>query len=54
VPFGEVEAMGAALTEALSATVDLPTLAARRTYAAGFTWRRTAELTVEAYRRAMA
>jgi glycosyltransferase involved in cell wall biosynthesis len=54
VPFGEVEAMGTALTEALTTTVELPTLAARRTYAAGFTWRRTAELTVEAYRRAMA
>jgi hypothetical protein len=37
----------------LATTIDAPTLAARRTYAAGFTWRRTAELTVEAYRRAM-
>jgi glycosyltransferase involved in cell wall biosynthesis len=54
VPFGEVEAMGAALTAAVEATIDAPALAARRTYAAGFTWRRTAELTVEAYRRAMA
>ena len=54
VPFGEVEAMGAALTEALATTIDAPALAARRTYAAGFTWRRTAELTVAAYRRAMA
>lgn len=54
VPFGDVEAMGATLTEALAATADNPTLTARRTYAAGFTWRRTAELTVEAYRRAMA
>ena len=54
VPFGEVEAMGAALTEAVAETIDAPALAARRTYAAGFTWRRTAELTVEAYRRAMA
>jgi glycosyltransferase involved in cell wall biosynthesis len=54
VPFGEVEAMGAALTGALEATIDAPALAVRRTYAAGFTWRRTAELTVEAYRRAMA
>jgi glycosyltransferase involved in cell wall biosynthesis len=53
VPFGEVEAMGAALTEALSTSIDAPALAARRTYAAGFTWRRTAELTVAAYRRAM-
>lgn len=54
VPFGDVEAMGTALTNALAATIDAPTLAARRAYAAGFTWRRTAELTVEAYRRAMA
>ncbi|HEX6352484.1 glycosyltransferase family 1 protein [Actinophytocola sp.] len=54
VPFGDVEAMGTALTDAVAATSDAPTLAARRTYAAGFTWRRTAELTVEAYRRAMA
>jgi glycosyltransferase involved in cell wall biosynthesis len=54
VPFGDVEAMGTALTEAVASTSDAPTLAARRTYAAGFTWRRTAELTAEAYRRAMA
>lgn len=54
VPFGDVEAMGAALTDAVATTIDAPTLAGRRTYAAGFTWRRTAELTVEAYRRAMA
>jgi glycosyltransferase involved in cell wall biosynthesis len=53
VPFGEVEAMGAALTAAVEATIDAPALTARRTYAAGFTWRRTAELTVEAYRKAM-
>jgi glycosyltransferase involved in cell wall biosynthesis len=54
VPFGDVEAMGTALTDALEATIDAPALAARRTYAAGFTWRRTAELTVSAYRQAMA
>lgn len=53
VPFGDVEAMGAALTDAVGATIDAPELTARRTYAAGFTWRRTAELTVEAYRRAI-
>lgn len=53
VPFGDVEAMGAALTDAVAATIDAPALAARRTYAAGFTWRRTAELTIEAYRRAI-
>jgi glycosyltransferase involved in cell wall biosynthesis len=54
VPFGDVEAMGAALTEALASLPSPQTLTARRTHAAGFTWRRTAELTVEAYRRAMA
>jgi glycosyltransferase involved in cell wall biosynthesis len=53
VPFSDVEAMGEALTTTLEATIDAPTLAARRTHAAGFTWRRTAELTVSAYRQAM-
>lgn len=52
VPFGDVEAMGTALTTTLATTPDAPALAARRTHAASFTWRRTAELTVEAYRRA--
>jgi hypothetical protein len=49
-----VEAMGTALTDTLDADVDASTMAARRTHAASFTWRRTAELTVSAYRRAMA
>lgn len=53
VPFSDVEAMGEALTTTLETTIDAPTLAARRTHAAGFTWRRTAELTVSAYRQAM-
>ncbi|MGB3441473.1 MAG: glycosyltransferase family 1 protein [Actinophytocola sp.] len=54
VPFGDVEAMGAALTEALGEPPPTTTtLAARRTHAAGFTWRRTAELTVAAYRQAI-
>jgi glycosyltransferase involved in cell wall biosynthesis len=54
VPFGDVEAMGAALTAALANPPTPATLADRRTHAAEFTWRRTAELTVQAYRRAMA
>jgi glycosyltransferase involved in cell wall biosynthesis len=53
VPFGDVEAMGAALTSALADPPSAATLTARRTHAASFTWRRTAELTVEAYRRAV-
>ena len=52
VPFGDIEAMGAALTEAISSSASLTTLAARRTHAAEFTWHRCAELTVAAYRRA--
>ena len=54
VPFGDVEAMGAALTAALANPPTPAMLADRRTHAAEFTWRRTAELTVAAYRRAMA
>jgi glycosyltransferase involved in cell wall biosynthesis len=53
VPFGDVEAMGAALTEALAEPLPSAALTARRTHAAGFTWRRTAELTVAAYRQAI-
>jgi hypothetical protein len=45
--------MGAALTAALEEPPTPATLAARRTHAAGFTWRRTAELTVSAYRKAI-
>jgi glycosyltransferase involved in cell wall biosynthesis len=54
VPFGDVEAMGTALTAALENPPPPATLADRRAHAAGFTWRRTAELTVQAYRRAAA
>ncbi|EWC60830.1 glycosyl transferase, group 1 [Actinokineospora spheciospongiae] len=50
VPFGDVEAMGAALTSALEHPTSADTSAARRGYAAGYTWRRCAELTVAAYR----
>jgi glycosyltransferase involved in cell wall biosynthesis len=52
VPFGDSEAMGAALTAALERDTALATLAARRAHAAEFTWHRCAELTVAAYRRA--
>lgn len=52
VPFGDVDA----LVEALRAAVDDPhaasTSATRRAHTAGFTWRRCAETTVAAYRRA--
>jgi glycosyltransferase involved in cell wall biosynthesis len=53
VPYGDAEALGAALTTALATPPSLSTLAARRAHAAGFTWRHCAELTVAAYRRAM-
>jgi glycosyltransferase involved in cell wall biosynthesis len=53
VPFGDVEAMGTALMAALENPPTPAMLADRRTHAAEFTWRRTAELTVSAYRRAM-
>jgi glycosyltransferase involved in cell wall biosynthesis len=54
VPFGDVEALGAALTGALATPPSLATLTARRTHASSFTWRRTAALTVAAYRQALA
>jgi glycosyltransferase involved in cell wall biosynthesis len=54
VPFGDVEALGAALTGALAEPPSPATVAARRTHASSFTWRRTAELTVAAYRQALA
>ncbi|SHG47472.1 glycosyltransferase family 4 protein [Streptoalloteichus hindustanus] len=52
VPVGDVEALGAALTEALESTEDAQTLAARRARASEFTWRRCAETTIAAYHRA--
>ena len=51
VPFGDVDAMAAALREVLAAPPALTETTARRAHAAGFTWRRCAELTVQAYRR---
>jgi glycosyltransferase involved in cell wall biosynthesis len=53
IPFGDCEAMAAALTTAITDRAPLETLAVRRNHAAGFTWHRTAELTVAAYRRAV-
>jgi glycosyltransferase involved in cell wall biosynthesis len=52
VPYGEVDALVSAMQEALSTTASLPALTARRAHAAGFTWRRCAEATAAAYRRA--
>lgn len=52
VPFGDIEAMGAALTAAIETSTPHETLATRRAHAAEFTWHRCAELTVAAYRRA--
>jgi glycosyltransferase involved in cell wall biosynthesis len=53
VPFRDGDALAAALTAAVEQPVASATLAARRTHAAEFTWRRCAELTVDAYRTAM-
>ncbi|WP_031465463.1 glycosyltransferase family 4 protein [Sciscionella sediminilitoris] len=52
VPYGEPEALGAALAEVLDAEPEPGTWMARRNHAAGFTWRRCAEETVAAYRQA--
>lgn len=52
VPVGDVEALGRAMFEAVEAPPSPSAQAARRTHAATFTWRRTAETTVAAYRRA--
>src|SRR3979409_326039 len=52
VPVGDVDALGAALEAALGDPPGAAVLAARRAHAAEFTWRRCAELTVAAYRRA--
>jgi glycosyltransferase involved in cell wall biosynthesis len=52
VPYGDVEGLAHGLTEALADPPPLAVLAARRAHAAGFTWRRCAEATVAAYRRA--
>jgi glycosyltransferase involved in cell wall biosynthesis len=50
VPYGDVEALAAAMIAALADPPAASVLAARRTHAAGFTWRRCAQQTVRAYR----
>jgi glycosyltransferase involved in cell wall biosynthesis len=52
VPYGNVEALAAALTQALEDPPSAEVLAARRAHAAGFTWRRCARTTLAAYQRA--
>lgn len=48
----DVETLGATIADALADPPSWPTLTARRTHVAEFTWRRCAELTVQAYRMA--
>ncbi len=50
VPYGDVDALAAALVAALADPPSPSVLTARRTHAAEFTWRRCAERTVHAYR----
>ncbi|MGQ0837322.1 glycosyltransferase family 4 protein [Actinokineospora sp.] len=52
VPFGNREAMAVALTAALENPPSPAVLTTRRVHAANHTWRRCAELTIAAYRRA--
>jgi glycosyltransferase involved in cell wall biosynthesis len=52
VPVGDVDALAAAMTSALSDPPSSDEIAARRTHASAFTWRNCAEWTVEAYQRA--
>lgn len=52
VPYGDVEALGDGLRRALETPGSPETMMARRTHAAGFTWRRCARETVAAYRQA--
>jgi glycosyltransferase involved in cell wall biosynthesis len=54
VPYGDVEALAVALKAALADPPAADVLAARRAHAAGYTWRRCAQATVTAYRRAAA
>ncbi|GGS25411.1 MULTISPECIES: glycosyltransferase family 4 protein [Actinokineospora] len=53
VPYEDTEAMATALTAALENPPSPATLATRRTHAASHTWRRCAELTIAAYRKAL-
>lgn len=50
VPYGDPDALAAALLRALEDPPSADVLAARRSHASGFTWRRCAETTVDAYR----
>jgi len=50
VPYGDPEALAAALLRTVEETPSDATLAARRGHAASYTWRRCAEKTVDAYR----
>jgi glycosyltransferase involved in cell wall biosynthesis len=52
VPYGDAEGLAHAIMEAIADPPPLAVLAARRAHAAEFTWRRCAEATVAAYRRA--
>ncbi|HEX3787276.1 MAG TPA: glycosyltransferase family 1 protein [Pseudonocardiaceae bacterium] len=52
VPYGDPDALAAALVSAIADPPGADVLAARRTHAAGFTWRRCAEATVSAYQHA--
>ncbi|WP_326568392.1 glycosyltransferase family 1 protein [Amycolatopsis rhabdoformis] len=52
VPYDDVDGLVAALRQAVEDPHATATSTARRTHAASFTWRNTATLTVEAYRRA--
>jgi glycosyltransferase involved in cell wall biosynthesis len=52
VPYGDIDALAEALRSALADPPPPAVLAARRAHAAEYTWRRCAEATVAAYRRA--
>ncbi|MFF4593060.1 glycosyltransferase family 4 protein [Amycolatopsis sp. NPDC001319] len=52
VPYDDVDGLATALRQAVLDPHATATSTARRTHAAGFTWRNCATLTVEAYRRA--
>ncbi|WP_447004270.1 glycosyltransferase family 4 protein [Saccharothrix isguenensis] len=52
VPVGDVEALATAMVDAVEAPSTPADQMARRTHASEFTWRKTAEKTVAAYRRA--
>ncbi|GAA5128181.1 glycosyltransferase family 1 protein [Haloechinothrix salitolerans] len=50
VPFGDVDALAAGMANAVGDSHSASISQARRAHAASFTWRRCAELTVDAYR----